>query len=299
VTAAVVRRWKRAPYLAAGWFWFLGALVPAIGIVQVGMQARADRFVYVPIVGLFVAAVWGLGEFAPRPRVAAAVAGVLLAAFAARSWHQLGYWRDSVSLFRQNLEVTSDDNMVAHNNLGTSLLDRGQVDEAIAHFRTVARLSPGDHVCRKNLGLACIKQGRLGEALAAFNESLRINPHYAEGWYNRAVLLRDLGRIPEAERDFRQALAGKLPGQLSSWARNHLGTLLAGRTKFEEAVAEFHRSIQDDPGFGAPRRNLAVVLAHNGRNPEAVDQLRKLLAFQPSDQAASRMLSRLEAGLTP
>ena len=154
-SAASLWEGRRRPYLLVGWFWFLGTLVPVIGLIQWGNHAMADRFLYVPSVGLFVAVAWVLGEGMrrwglPKPAVGS-VAALVLLALALRSRNQLHYWRDSQTLFRHALEVT-ENNHVAHNNLGVALLKKGQMDEAVWQFREAIRLYPDGANAHDNLG---------------------------------------------------------------------------------------------------------------------------------------------------
>jgi protein O-mannosyl-transferase len=181
ISAAVFRLARREPYLPVGWLWYLGTLVPVAGLVRVGLQARADRYTYVPLIGVFIMMAWGAASVAARVRVlrhgipVAAAAGVLVCALAARE--QVGYWKDNVTLWTRATMLTLHvDQYEAHMSLGTSLGNQGRIDEAGRHFAEAVRLRPQSDAARYSLGLALAKTGRAAEAADEFNEALRLNP---------------------------------------------------------------------------------------------------------------------------
>jgi hypothetical protein len=179
VSAAAVCLARRLPYLFVGWFWYLGTLVPVIGLVQVGGQAHADRYSYVPLIGVFVALAWGLGDLAalarrPWPGFVAAALAVGVCGLLAR-W-QIAHWRDGVALWEQARRVSPDDSFVL-SNLGTALLERGDTDAALAQFETVARQMPGNAFNHSNRGEALLRLGRLDEAEEAFRTALALDPN--------------------------------------------------------------------------------------------------------------------------
>jgi tetratricopeptide (TPR) repeat protein len=209
VTAVALRLVRTAPWLAAGWFWYLGTLVPVIGLVQAGNQAMADRYTYLPLVGLFVVAAWGLAGLAAGlaipPRATAAAAGLLLAALAACSWIQAGYWRDSSALFTHALEVTGD-NWVGRSVLGEKALEAGRWEEAADHFRAVLRVEPFSVEARNNLGAALLKMGKVDEAVSFLEETVRMDPGVAGVRFNLGLALKQQGRLDEAAAQFREVL---------------------------------------------------------------------------------------------
>ena len=209
VSALAVWRIKRSPFLAVGWFWFLGTLVPVIGLVQVGAQAMADRYTYIPLVGLFIAAAWGVPGIVPdgrlKKRGLAAAACVVLTALAAASWVQAGHWRSSVALFEHAVEVTRD-NWFAENNLGFSLDMEGRKDEAIAHYRASIGIKPDFPVARNNLGAILAAQGEFAEAAVHFREALRAQPDYLPAHYNLGQVLERMGMRDQAMIHHREVL---------------------------------------------------------------------------------------------
>ncbi len=208
----LVRQARRLPYATAGWFWYLVVLVPVSGLVQAGAQGMADRYTYLSLTGLFVAAVWGLADLRrglpPRNParalpVVAVVVALCAAAPAARL--QVMHWRDAVSLFAHAAEVVPN-NAVALMSLGAALAARGRSEEAIERYREAVRAAPGNAAAAYNLGVEYARLGRVEEAVAAYRQALRVRPGYAAAHNNLGALLLDLGRREEAAVEFREAL---------------------------------------------------------------------------------------------
>jgi hypothetical protein len=178
-TWLVLRHRQRWPYAAFGWFWYLGTLVPVIGLVQVGLHARADRFTYLPLVGLFVLGAWSAAEFAARLRLErsalAWTAALVLGGYALVSARQVRYWSDTATLFRHACDVTSD-NGWAHRILGTALAGQGRSHEAIPEYREALRIWPDDPIAHNNLGAALGQEGQREEALREYREAARLDP---------------------------------------------------------------------------------------------------------------------------
>jgi Flp pilus assembly protein TadD len=213
--------------LVTGWLWFLGTLAPVIGLVQVGLQSMADRFTYLPQIGLFIGATFCLGHWAAKlqlkPMVMIAVAGIVLAGCLIMTAWQLRYWQDSEILFRHALAVTQD-NPVAHNNLGAAFLRKGQVDEAIIQLRKALETSPNYAGAHNNLGLAFIQKRQLDEAIAQFQKALEIQPHSAVVQNNFADALLRKGQLDEAIAHYHRVL---VLDTNSTVALNNLAWLLA------------------------------------------------------------------------
>jgi tetratricopeptide (TPR) repeat protein len=209
VSVAVIRMAKRLPYLSAGWFWFLGTLVPVIGFIQVGDQAMADRYTYVPLTGLFIVAVWGISELSgrwPAARRAAAVAGmILLVALSAAGRVQAGYWRDSITLFSRSLDVTTE-NWFGNYNLAYAQLLKGDIDGSIRNLEAVVRLMPRHENAHFNLGVLLFRQGKVGEAIGHYNEVTRLMPAYPPAHYNLGDILERQGNEGAAAAHFREVV---------------------------------------------------------------------------------------------
>ncbi len=229
VTAAAVRERARRPYLLFGWLWFVGTLLPVIGLVQVGEQGLADRYSYLPLTGLLVAAVWGGAERLGRlrsPALAwgAAAAPILALALAAHA--QASTWRDSLALHGRALEVT-ERNWNAWSGLGDALADAGRPQEAIAAYREALRVRPRLATAWNGLGAAYGQLGAHAEAIAAFEEALRSQPGYADAWYNLGTAHGSLGRHARAAECFRAALRIR-PDDARAWQNLGVASVLSG-----------------------------------------------------------------------
>ena len=206
-TGAIVLR-RRAPYLLMGWGWYVVTLVPVIGLVQVGDQTHADRYMYIPMVGLLVMLIWSATEIVEKLRAktwAIPLAVATCLALAVVSWVQVGYWQNGETLFRRALAVTSD-NKIANNNLGSYLMNSGRVSEALPYFETAVRIDPEMGSARNNLGSALGRLGRLPEAIAQLQIAERLWPDSPDPHINLGTALAQTGRIPEAADEFEAAV---------------------------------------------------------------------------------------------
>jgi tetratricopeptide (TPR) repeat protein len=297
VTAAVVRAFRTSPYLAVGWLWYLGTLVPVIGLVQVGAQARADRYMYIPMAGLAIMLVWGASDLAQRwPRAKPALAPSALAAclvLAIVAWYQVQYWRNSETLFRHALAVT-ERNHLAHNNLGNALAQTGRLPDAIAEYEEALRIVPDYSEANNNLGAALLQTpGRQTDAIAHLEAALRIDPDYAEAHNNLAGALLDMpGRLPDAIAHFEQAL--RLRPDYEE-AHSNLGSALARLPERRpEAIRQFEAALRIDPNDAEAHYNLGTTLAQMpGRQAEAIAQLEAALSLRPDLTPARQWLDRL------
>jgi len=183
-----------------GWMWFLVTLVPVIGIIQVGVQSMADRYTYIPSIGLFIMAVWGIPDLLAGCRYRLAIltllAGTVISAKTAVTWQQLGHWQDNFSLYEQTLEVTND-NYVIHNNLGIAHADTWNLDAASREFREALRINPNYSEAHYNLGIVLAMKGDLDTAIGEFREALRLHPGDARANYNLGVALEQKRQLLE------------------------------------------------------------------------------------------------------
>jgi tetratricopeptide (TPR) repeat protein len=255
---------RRRPWLLVGWLWFVGALLPVIGLAQGGEQAWADRFSYWPQIGLLVAAAWALGELADRlrlPAAARAAAGALaLGALAAVTWVQVGYWRDTPTLWGRALAVW-EGNHRAHVNLGTYCLARGQLAEAEAHFAEAARALPWNAEYQYNRGVTLLLLGRLEEAATHFRQALVLAPEHLDAWHNLGVALSNQGRPDAAARCF-AGLLRAAPERED--ARTELGRALWRLGRRKEAAQAFHDVLGRNPQDGYAWEGLGQVRLAEG-----------------------------------
>jgi len=283
-SAGAVMGAKRRPYLLVGWLWYLATLVPVIGLVQVGGQAMADRYTYIPLIGLFVAFAWGAADIGMPPRfkrmVLTAAAGLLLVSLAITARAQVQHWVNSVALWQHASSVTRD-NFFAHHEYGNALSEQGRVDEAFAQYSEAARVKPDFDNAHISLGVLLLNRGQLDQAFREFSEALRIKPDSPKAHNNLGVVLARQGKLTEAAVHHREAL------RLWPWyaeAHNNLGLVLVAEGKSNEAIAQFSETVHLKPGFAAAHHNLAMTLAQQGRLVEAISEMEEALHIQP-DQA--------------
>jgi len=288
-TWLALRQARRAPYLLVGWLWYLGSLVPVIGLVQVGMQARADRYTYVPLIGIFIAIAWGAPDLARRAaatyradetralRVLGALGAAAVLACALVSRVQVGYWRDSTALFQHAIAVT-DGNFLAHNNLGLTWQRAGRLDAAEGELREALRLAPDYVDAHFNLGITLAQQGRLDAAAVEYGEVLRRSPRHAKALANLGDVRRQQGDLDGAIAVLRDALA--LDADLVE-AHVNLGVALRARGDLGDAAAEYAEALRLAPGHAEAHNNLGNVLAQQGRLDEAALHYQAALAAKP------------------
>ncbi|HZM00196.1 MAG TPA: tetratricopeptide repeat protein, partial [Planctomycetota bacterium] len=290
-----LRAARLRPHVFVGWFWFLGTLVPVLGIVQVGVHSMADRYTYVPQVGLFVAAVWGAAELvARRPaagRLAAPVGGALLAGCAAVSAVQVGHWADTESLFRHTCGATRE-NGWAHRILGTALSEKGRLDEAVHELGIALRQWPDDPAAHNNLGVALARLGRPEEALREYREAVRLDPGEPDYRANLGGALLKSGQVAGAIAEFREAVRLQ-PG--SAAAHANLGRALALDGRFDEAIEELRESLRLQPDEAAVQHALGVALERRGDVGPAIDALRAALRLEPDSAEILTELAELLA----
>ena len=268
---------KRAPYLIVGWLWYLGMLVPVIGLIQVGWQGHADRYTYLPQIGLYMAVTWTVADLTVSWRsqrtVLGAVAALLVGALSWRAWLQTSYWRDSETLFTHALAVTSN-NDVALNNLGIIFLDKGQLDEAISKLQAAIDLRPENGPAHDNLAKALLRKGRLPEAMVQYRKFLEIEPGNVEARNTLGTALIQQGRVSEAIVQWREALAIQPD---NGNAASNLAWVFA--TCPEDSIRDGTRAVELAEkamrlsGGKIPMifRVLAAAYAENGRFSDAID----------------------------
>ncbi len=281
VTIFAIRAGLRHGYFLVGWLWYVGTLIPVIGLVQVGNQSMADRYTYVPLIGLFIIAAWGAPEAVARweyGRLALpAVAACVLLACAVVAKAQVGYWSDGAALWQHALEVT-EDNYVAHNNLGSVLLKQGRADEAIPQFAEALHLRPAFALGQANLGMALMSEGKLDEAAQHFVEAIRIKSDFAEAHDGLGNALAGQGRVNEAIGQYMDALRLR-PGYAE--AHNDLGVALGRQGKLDDAAQHLVEALRIKPDFAEAHQNLGNALAGQGRIEEAIGQFTEALRLRP------------------
>jgi tetratricopeptide (TPR) repeat protein len=299
ITAFCVFERKIRPYLIVGWLWFLGTLVPVIGLVQVGGQTMADRYFYIPSIGLFIAIVFGLADIAERRRIApwltAAIANVVVLILATLTNAQIHRWTDSVTLLKHALAVTPPKAEI-ENHLGLALYRSGQLDEAAAHFEKALQLAPDDHISLYYMGVCRFYQGRVPEAIEYARAAIRLQPDAAKAHDLLGMALAMQNQNEPALDEARRA-AELAPEDAD--IRNDLGLALARLGKIPEAIDELREALRLNPNNAAAHANLGLSLLQSGKVQESIPQFEAALQLNPEFKAAADGLRQAQAQLSP
>ena len=251
---------RRRPWLAVGWFWYLGTLIPVIGLVQVGLQGYADRYTYIPLIGMFIMIAWQVPEMVQSWKhktiaLSASAAGILCVLWILTSF-QIRHWQNSITLFEHALKSTSE-NFVAHNILGFSLAQKGNYDEAIVHYHKAIRVFPGQvDTYHNNLGFISYKQGNFQEAILHYQNAIAYNPDSAQSYYFLGNCYFELKQIDNAIIHYAKAIKIR-PDYVE--AMTNLGISLAKIGKFDESLALFKEAIRINPDFADARIKMAKI----------------------------------------
>src|SRR5438874_12641370 len=291
---------KIRPYLIVGWLWFLGTLVPVIGLVQVGAQTMADRYFYVPSIGLFIAIVFGLADIAERRRVApwlsAAIANVVLLILATLTNAQIHRWSDSFTLFKHTLTVAGP-SVIVEDCLGLAMHKNGQLDEAVAHFEKALQMRPDDYTALLTMGVTRFYQDRVPEAIEYAQAAIRSQADAPKPHNLLGMALAKQNRNEAALDEVRRAseLAPK-----DAEIRNNLGLALARLGRIPEAIDQFHEAVRLDPNnAAAAHANLGWALLESGKPGESIPEFEAALQIEPEFKAAADGLRQAQAQLKP
>ena len=285
-TALLFVKRGRYPYLLMGWLWFVGTLVPVIGLVQVGGQAMADRFTYVPSLGVLILTIWGAYELARCwrcHRITLAVSGsAVIVLCLALTRQQLGYWKDSETLFRHAAKVTKN-NYIAYNNVGDFLLNQGRTEEAMGQFQEAIRINPQDAEAHYNIGVVLFKKSQTGEAASQFQEAIRLKPDYAEAHNNLGTALLNKLQTDDAVSQFQEAIRLK-----PDYAEAHynLGVALFNQGRTDNAISQFREAIRLKPDYAEAHINLGVALLNQGQTNGAISQYQEAIRLKPDNAEA-------------
>ncbi|HUT29688.1 MAG TPA: tetratricopeptide repeat protein [Sedimentisphaerales bacterium] len=273
----------RRKYLAVGWLWYVGTLVPVIGLVQVGAQARADRYMYITMIGLLVILAWGVKDLVAKWRhlriAAVLAAAVVLPAAAVCTRLQLRHFKDSAALFKHALDVTTD-NFVMENNYANLLSDTGRIEQAIEHYQKALKLRPRSAEVYTNLGNALMDLHKTDEAIEQYKKAVSLAPDLAVAHHNLARALAQSGANTEAVTEYREAVRLK-PDYVEAWS--NLGLELAQQGAHEEAVECYNKAIELEPDNIIAHGRLGLALASLGRDDQAIEQFQIVLKARPDD----------------
>jgi len=280
ISVAVIMSMRRLSYLFFGWFWYAITLLPVIGIIPVGGFSMADRYTYLPLIGITVMLAWGIPSLIKpevmRKKILFPASMAALAIMAVLTWHQCGYWRDSIDLFNHTLQVTKD-NYVAHNNLALALLAQGRTQEAIDHYNKAIRLRPDDINIYSNRGNAYAKLGQRQRAIGDYNEAISLKPDYATAYINRGNVYNELGQYQMAIEDFNNAV--RLRQDSAYTAYNSRGSVYYKLGQYQMAIEDFNNAIRLKPDYADAYNNRGIIYFIQGNNKPGCFDAQKACAL--------------------
>jgi tetratricopeptide (TPR) repeat protein len=303
ITVLVLIAAKSLPYLMVGWLWYLGTLVPVIGIIQVGSQSMADRYTYIPLIGVFIMIVWGFTDLFGWVRHGKAALGVtstlVFALLIVATWVQIGFWKNNETLFRHALQVTNN-NDVAHLNVGYALFDKGDVDSAIKHYREALQINPANPKAYINLGEAFETRKDTKTAIGYYLKGLELDPNNADAHTALGTLFAGVGNTDEAVKHFNEALKIN-HGYIE--AHNNLGNLMLHIGNYDEAIKHYTEALSIDPHQAEIYNNLGTAFIYKGDIKKAIESYQDSLREKPDYAGAvnnlknARINQKILAGL--
>jgi Tfp pilus assembly protein PilF len=293
VSVLIIFLARKYKYLAVGWLWYLGTLVPVIGFVQVGSQSMADRYTYIPLIGLFVMFAWLVPDLLVRLRYKKTFLMVssimLLFLLSAYSWIQTSHWRNSVSVFSHALKITGDNSLI-YNNLGTAYKSEGNLDEAVSYYRKALQITPDYANAHNNLGIVLSEQGKLSEAITHYNKALQIEPENAEAYYNLGLVYKSQGDIGKSIDCFQKAL------QIDPYytgAHINLGIAMAMQGQLSKSINHFQKAVELAPDNAKAHYNFGLALHSQGEIDRAITHFKKAVQLEPNYIQARQALEML------
>jgi tetratricopeptide (TPR) repeat protein len=282
ITANIIAFRKQRPYLVTGWFWYLVMLIPVIGLMQVGSQAHADRYTYLPQIGLLLMVSWTVVDFFVSqfrsPKLLMPVAGLVIAALACAAWRQASYWRNGELLWERALAATSK-NFIAYDSLGDFLLNHGQLDDAIHEFERSIDARPSYANAHDNLGVALTAKGELDSAIIHLQEAIQLRPNQAKAYFDLANAHFQHGEMKEAIRQNQLALSHE-PHYAD--AHFNLATAFAQDGNSDSALVEYQKAIDDNPDYAEAHYALGNTLLEKGRIDEALSHYQQAARIKPN-----------------
>jgi tetratricopeptide (TPR) repeat protein len=291
LTALAILAARRRPAIAMGWMWYLGTLVPVIGLIQVGSQAHADRYTYVPLIGLVTMVAWAIPSLASHQRFLVIIRNSVMASVilvcAATTWLQIGHWRNSIALSQHALDVNAE-NAVAHFNLANALTEQDQVPLAIEHLRIAANINPNWADVQFNLGNNYARLRDSQSAIKAFNNALAIQPAFPAALNNLGIELTRIGDREAAVQAYERAVSID-PTFVAPWS--NLGDVLASLGRLEESRSRLEEAIRLQPDDALSQLRLGSTLARLDRLPQAREHFAKAVSLDPRNPTARMYLA--------
>ncbi|MEA3428021.1 MAG: tetratricopeptide repeat protein [Thermodesulfobacteriota bacterium] len=281
-----IRLFKQHPYVAVGWFWYLGTLIPVIGLIQVGAQSMADRYTYIPLTGLFIIAAWGIPDLLKKwhyNRIILVIFSIIIIfAFSTRSYFQIGHWKNSTAVFENAIKITNY-NWLACNNLGLALMCNGKAEESVFYFKKALRIRPNYLKLYDNLGVALFQLGKLEEALSYYSKALEIDPEHAGIHKHTAMILATQGKLEKALQHYTKALL--IDPELAD-AHYELANVLTTQEKLEKAKFQYKEAIKKDSKHSNAHYNLGCILLKQKEYKEALAHFAQVIKINPDYKQA-------------
>ncbi len=283
---------RRSKYLLVGWLWYLGTLVPVIGIIQVGEQAMADRYAYVPLIGLFIMAGWGAWDLSERwlhrRLILGITTGGVIVVLGIATYIQAGYWKDSISLFERALAVATKDSGLIRNNLGTAYNGKGEYEKARTQLERAVKIAPNYADAYYNLGFTYDRLGRYQEAIEAYKSAAKVNPNYVEAYYNLGVTYGKLGRYQDAIEAYRQAIKIR-PDYFKAY--NNLAVMYGALGRYGEKIEACKQAIRIRPNDANAHFNLGSAYVSMGNKEASMEEYKILKGLNA--QMAEKLLANI------
>jgi tetratricopeptide (TPR) repeat protein len=280
-TILVIREAKRFPYLSVGWLWYVGTLVPVIGLIQVGSLARADRYTYIPLIGLFLNVAWGIPELLKgwryRKKAFLLSSAFILLCLSIVTWTQVGYWRNSITLFDHALKVT-DRNINAYHNRAIAYMNLGNYRQAIEDYDKAIELNPKSAGAYYNRAIAYENLGNYRQAMEDYDKAIELNPKFAEAYYNRAIAYGRLGNYRQAMEDTNKAI--ELNPKFAK-AYNNRAIAYMNLGSYTQAIEDANKAIELNPKYANAYNNRAIAYGHLGNYRQAMEDANKAIELNP------------------
>ena len=282
ITVIVCKYFLRYPYWAVGWFWYVGTLVPVIGIVQVGSQSMADRYAYIPLIGLFVMTAWGMGYVFRKiftTKVLAIISGMILVVLIIISCYQVRYWKNNLTLFNHAVAVTKD-NVAAHSNIAGELIMQNKVKEALHHCQIALSLDPTNYKTLVKIAWAYYLLDEKDKAIDVLRLAIKVQPEQIRAYNDLFIFLRQTGKAEEALQEYQKAI--EFDYNNYNWELHYyFGKGLAAEGRFDEAIIQYNQALRIQPRNEVAHANLALLLLRMGKTDDALNHFREATRLQP------------------
>ncbi len=290
ITIFAIKKVKAMPFFLVGWLWYVGTLIPAIGLVQVATQSMADRYTYIPLIGLFIIIAWGSKTFYDTyhcsSKLITAVSAIVIIVFMSLTWKQVRYWENDIQLYSHDVKVTID-NPLSNYHLGLAIEKQGKIEEAIRYYTEAVRIKPDFLRVRNSLGNAFVKLEKYEDAIIHYTYALTLKKNYADGHFNLGFAFMHLGKTEDAVRQYKRAIE---IDKDHADAHYNLGLIMSRQQHYRRAVAHFIEVIRINPADAEALNNLGNLFLRMGKTNEAIHYYQKAVSANPNYEVAQQNL---------